>query len=61
MSLSEKGRIIIDKDETGKITKCIIYVPIYVARDSKFPFSETTDIQVTISGTRIISETVFEI
>jgi hypothetical protein len=61
MSLSDKGRVVIMKDETGKIIKCFISVPIYVARDSKFPFKENTNVEVTISGTRIITETVFEI
>jgi hypothetical protein len=57
--LTAKGKIIRQGEDKERPSRTVIYVPVDVARDSSFPFSEDTQVRVTIEpGKRqlIVSE-----
>lgn len=47
--LKSQCRIIIQKDENGRIRKALIYVPLEVANDSQFPFRESAAGTIDVS------------
>jgi len=52
MVLEGECRIIVQGD--GKVKKVLIYVPLDIARDSQFPFTETTDAYMIVSKEQVI-------
>jgi hypothetical protein len=46
--LSAQGKIIRQGEDKTRPTRTVIYVPVDVARDSSFPFSDDAKVVVTI-------------
>ena len=55
--LTGLGRVIVQKSDTGKISKVLIYVPTDVAKDSQFPYEESAEAKVTVGKNGVISVT----
>lgn len=54
--LTGEGRVIVQRD-ADRPTKVLVYVPLDVARDSQFPFQESTAVNVSlVDGDRLIIE-----
>ena len=50
--LKSQCRIIIQKDENGRIRKALIYVPLEVANDSQFPFGESVVATIDVNSSK---------
>jgi ABC-type Mn2+/Zn2+ transport system ATPase subunit len=46
MLKSSKGRIVFQKNAKAKISRCFIYIPIDISRDSQFPYTENEYVSV---------------
>jgi hypothetical protein len=47
--LSGTGRVIVQRD-AERAVKVLVYVPLDVARDSRFPFQDSAAVRVSLDG-----------